>query len=135
MGSAESEKKLRAYQLVELMKRRNVKNAAEYQRIFEDRKIDPPINQVTIRRIIDEEGKEGPKRKTLRALAEVLGETLESAFPDEGTGVADWRGRKVAFRGADGRPLSLREQEELREAMRLGVEYAEKIHETKKKPK
>jgi hypothetical protein len=136
MGNVDDEKRLRARQLKELMERRNVKNSAEYERIFEKRKDLSPVNQVTIRRILDSEGKEGPKRKTLRSLADAVGETLESAFPDEGTGVAEWRGRKVGFHGADGRPLSPREIDEFIESMKdASVEKAQRIHEAKKKPK
>jgi transcriptional regulator with XRE-family HTH domain len=105
----ETPKARAARQLAELMKRRNVKNAHELERMQRERNISPVVSAVTIRRILKAEAATEPEKVTLRRLAEFLNETYESAFPEPSLEQAPSivvNGQRIVLSSPDNSPIS-----------------------------
>jgi transcriptional regulator with XRE-family HTH domain len=125
-------------QLQALMKRHHIGNASEFEKMMAEKGVEPLISQVTIRRILKAEARTEPERATLRRLAEFLGETYSTAFPEddqERSYEASFGETKIAF-SSKGPPLSPSAVELIRRAIEeQGVEHAEKVHAAKSKRK
>jgi hypothetical protein len=137
MGTVETFGQRAARQLAALMKRHHIKTGAEFEKMMADKGFEPLISQVTIRRILKDELRTGPDAKTLRRLAEFLGEAYAAAFPEseeERSYEANYGGTKIAFH-SKGAPLSPSSVEQIRQAIEQGVEHAHKVHSLKGKQK
>ena len=100
-----------ARQLRALMERHKIDNSAMFMRRQIRAGIEPPINELTIRRYLEKQTKE-PTRASLATLARSVGETLEQAFPTEAEEIAQKEaeknketaqveidGRRIGFKG------------------------------------
>jgi transcriptional regulator with XRE-family HTH domain len=133
MAQKETRTQQVARQLAALMERHGIRDSGEFERLIHKRGI-KGIDQVTIRRLLQATAKTEPRATTLRLIAEAVGETMIEAFPeDETVTFATFGDRKIAFMGADGKPMTPRVVDEIMEALRrVPPEKAHEIHELKK---
>lgn len=94
-------------QLLEFKVRHKIIDSGDFERRAKaghKGKGDPP-HASTYRRIMAANGKRGPERDTLRAIAEAFGETLEQAFPEAEPAWSETiAGRVYHLRVEDGQP-------------------------------